>query len=265
MIDKRVIIFGHSRSGSTSLFWAINMHPLMQMLLEPFHEKRDSWGEMCKNYRKGIFSIDDLKTTLNEIYRDYNGFKTLSYQLPKHYNEYVLREMREGKDKIVLIHRKNLLQAVVSSQISLQTNLWNVAERLIEVKDRGIVRSKIKQHMFHTVDSSVIREHLEEHRATGTHYKNFLIENNKTFLELTYEELFLSSRRERLKQIRTIFEYLELFLPHGEFMERVANRFDPKGKINDAHTYGCLPNIMEIEREFACEKNGSVFESFAGA
>lgn len=231
----------------------------MEMIMEPFHESREKWIRGNKNYRSFIYSLEDLKDALDEIHRNYNGYKTLSYQLPQEYNEFLLNEARE-KDKIILIHRKNLLQAMVSMHISLQTNLWNVVENIQEMKDGNALREKFKQHQFNAMDLGAIRTSIKLCKKLSTHYKDFLAENKKMFLELRYEELFVSSRNERMKKIKEIYDFLELFLPQGEAMEKVESLFAPQRKVNDHSTYRFIPNIDLVEEELGSAENGYLFE-----
>lgn len=258
MIDQRVVIFGHARSGSTALFWALHMHPLMQMILEPFHESRETWAGSHKNYRKNIASADDLKNALNEIYRNHTGFKTLCYQLPRKLNEILLSETRE-QDRIIFIHRKNVLQAAVSLWISLQSNLWNVVEAIPEIGDNGAMHNALKQHHFGPIDPQLLVQSMVVFKRTKIHYQNFLFENKKMFLTVAYEELFLESQPERQRQIKKVYDFLGLFVPQREALKKIEDLFTPKHKMNNVNTYRLIPNIDVIEKMLGNAENGYLF------
>ena len=53
MSDK-VLLFAHPRSGSSSLFQILDLHPKLRILEEPFNENYVKWKPGNKNYRDEI-------------------------------------------------------------------------------------------------------------------------------------------------------------------------------------------------------------------
>src|SRR5512133_3353149 len=119
--NDRVILFAHPRSGSSSLYQILQLHPDLNILEEPFNERFTEWSPINKNYRSLIFNVPSLDAQLAEIFISYNGVKVLDYQLP---DELAVHLLRRTDCKIIFLRRRNLLQSVVSVLIAEQTHLW---------------------------------------------------------------------------------------------------------------------------------------------
>lgn len=178
-----------------------------------------------------------------------NGFKTLSYQLPREYNEHLFRTLRDS-DKLILLHRKNLLQAAVSTHISLQTDLWLGAEH---------IQQAVKRDGLKPINTEKLKKTIEELKEVSTHYKNFLAELKQPYLELTYEDLYSSPRKHRRNLVANIFEFLELSLPSRSSIKQIDILLSPKRKINSIETYKHIPNLNEIVEKFSGKENGYLF------
>ena len=259
MKNERFVIFAHARSGSTSLMRALNQHPSIRILHEPFNKNRVAWTGNNKNYKESLHTTTDLDAILDEIHASYNGIKTLfshEHLHPK-YNEHLL--LRE--DKIVLLHRKNLLQSALSNEIAEQTQFFNLPIHAIKAtgESEEQVRRVIKQRGLQPINIDRVRAKMQFKKTAMTHYKNFLVKNKKPFLEVSYEEIFALTRRERRQRVKEIFTFLGFLIPNEEIMRKVDFFLSPDRKINNAHTYQLIPNIQEIERELGGIQYGSVF------
>lgn len=81
--NLRIVHFAHPRSGSSSLYHILQLHPDLNNLDEPFNENFARWKPHNKNYRDFIHDIPSLDTQLADIFAAYNGLKVLDYQLPE--------------------------------------------------------------------------------------------------------------------------------------------------------------------------------------
>jgi len=253
--EQRLIIFAHPRCGSTSLWRALNIHPLIHLLLEPFHEHREEWGKGVKNYKHMVHTAGDLRRVIDELYQISTGFKTLFFQLNQEQNEYTLKEA----DKVILLHRMNFLKTAVSTHIALQTNLWAIIENRTQAKNQEVIRKSIQKQPIKPIDVDALRQMIQDQKQAITHYRNYLAGIHKPFVEMTYEELYAADRAERKRKITDIFKFLELFLPTSRNMENIEFLLSPQRKINDVETYICVPNIYEVEKRLGSKENGFLF------
>jgi|TARA_B100001971_G_C18012100_1_gene442934 hypothetical protein len=53
----KFIIFAHARSGSSSLVDALNAHPKITVMTEPFDENRINWDNESKIYKLELNKI----------------------------------------------------------------------------------------------------------------------------------------------------------------------------------------------------------------
>ena len=56
-----IIFFAHPRSGSSSLYQILQLHPELNILEEPFNEHFTQWNSSNKNYRDLIADTKQLK------------------------------------------------------------------------------------------------------------------------------------------------------------------------------------------------------------
>ena len=125
MNDLRVVMFAHPRSGSTSLLDILNVHPELNLVEEPFHESFSIWHPDEKNYAALIEDRTTLDAQLSDIFSKYNGMKVLDYQLSYELYAYLLLKPWL---KVIVLRRKNVLQAAVSVFIAKQTGIWNIRD-----------------------------------------------------------------------------------------------------------------------------------------
>lgn len=125
--NLRVLFFAHPRSGSSSLYQILQLHPELNILEEPFNENFTRWNSNNKNYLELIHDIPSLDMQVAEIFTTFNGIKMLDYQLP---NDLAIHMLQRLDCKIIFLRRRNLLQSVVSVLIAEQTHLWKKWEMI---------------------------------------------------------------------------------------------------------------------------------------
>lgn len=243
--DERLIIFAQPRSGSNSLLRVLQLHPDLELLEEPFNERHLSWWG--REYRARIRDVRSFDAVLREIFAEYDGFKTLPYQLPEKLNRRMLLAPRR---RIVFLRRRNLLKAVVSGQIADQTGLWHPSWASKPVLD-----------YYSALQPLSVKEtagRLAHERSMIQGYARLLSRLPASrCLHVFYEDVF-TSPLEQQAQIDRVLEFLDL-----ETMPLDAARqfLDPaQARLNSEQTYARVPNIVEIDDALGSDEHGRLFD-----
>ena len=135
---ERFLIFALPRSGSTSLAHALNCHPDIRCCLEPFNTTRTDIPVPAR-----VEDRETLEERLARIREEYNGIKHVyvpaGWPFPEGstLNGYLLR--RPGH-RVILLHRRNLLQQIVSNEMAIQSQVFR--------EDRGEYHARIGEVRF---------------------------------------------------------------------------------------------------------------------
>lgn len=246
--NVHVIFFAHPRSGSTSLYQILQLHPELNILEEPFNENYTQWNSNNKNYLELIHDISSLEVQVTEIFTTYNGIKMLDYQLPDHLAVHLL----QCPDyKVIFLRRRNILQAVVSVLIAKQTMLWKKWEmtkpleeyyRDLQPLDIQDVRRRV----------TALKDHLDFFESIiGTRSSNEV-------MKLTYEDLYFSEISQQNLQISAVWKLLAIAPLE---VEQYQYYLQPESvKINSAATYAFLPNAREIQEFCGNDVTGWLYE-----
>ncbi len=241
----KILLFAHPRSGSTSLLKALNTHPDVNLMHEPFNSDRENWGPNNINYLKSVHDKESLVEMLNEIHKKCNGFKHLSYQLAPELNEYMLKS---AEYQTIFLFRKNLLKSVVSSLIAEQNKIWTSEEK----------RNSDKQNIvLAPLSSTAVGEQLEYLFDETAHYRDFLVGNDIPHYSISYEDLFEGGDASRYKKLAQLLVFLNL-IPSG-VTDEMKTFLAPDRRINTLDNYRSIPNINELEKKFGNEKTGFLF------
>lgn len=246
--NNRVILFAHPRSGSSSLYQILQLHPDLNILEEPFNEHFTEWHPSNKNYLSFIFDIPSLDAQLSEIFITYNGVKILDYQLP---DELAIHLLQRSDCKIIFLRRKNLLQSVVSVLIAEQSHLWKKWEMTKPIEEyyrnlQPLDIADIQQRIRYLKDHLDFFESMIDKRS------------ERETIKLTYEELYFASSARRNQLIDDIWELLEI-TPLAQ--ENYQNYFQPEtAKINSVETYAFIPNAGEIQQLCGNNETGWLYK-----
>lgn len=243
----RILLFAHPRSGSNSLTAVLNQHPQINLMTEPFNEEREKWAEDEKNYKNETNSIKDLDRVLDEIHKSYNGFKTLSYQLPKKLTEYLLT--KKGY-RIFFLHRKNLLRSMISAFIAEQTHIWTAEEKLTKQK---------QPQKLEPLNITKLKKEIKYLKEDTEHYLNVLQKSQIPFLKIAYEELFEVSDSKKYKKLQQIFDFLSLNIPKNK-EKKMMSLMSPKRRITGTEIYNLVPNIHKVEEKLGSDVTGFLFK-----
>jgi hypothetical protein len=245
--NDRVILFAHPRSGSSSLYQILQLHPQLNILEEPFNEHFTDWNPNNKNYLSLIFDIPSLDAQLAEIFRAYNGVKVLDYQLP---DDLAVHLLQRADCKIIFLRRRNILQAVISVLIAEQTHLWKKWERTqpLEVYYRNLQALNIAEIQARIRE---LKDHLD--------FFEGVLDNRseREIIKLTYEELYFTSFEYRAQPIDEIWKLLEISpLARERYQKYLLPEF---AKINSVETYSFIPNAEEIEQRCGNDETGWLY------
>ncbi|MDE2890367.1 MAG: hypothetical protein OXR72_19365 [Gemmatimonadota bacterium] len=244
---ERTVIFAHARSGSTTLYRVLQLHPQMNVALEPFWHgyAKENPGE--RNYVDFIDDVPSLEKALDDLFAKYNGIKILSYQLPEKLYTHLLLS---PDVTVIFLQRANLLRAEVSGCIAEQTKVWQISD--LNEETGHIYRSlkpvslkKIEDGLEYAKELRGCYNSVIERRATGTYRKVY------------YENLYTGDLGANHAAAREIFDFLGLDLPRCEELD---NHLDPRtSKINTPESYALLPNSNEINERFGNDDTGWLF------
>lgn len=240
----RLILFAHARSGSSSLYEMLALHPDLHILQEPFNEGFNDWEPDHPNYLELITDQASLDAQLAAIFAHYNGIKVLQYQLPVELYTYLLRR---PDYQIIFLRRRNLLQAVVSVLLAEQTNLWK----------RWDMQRPLADYYANLQPLSLveIRERIVELKENLDYYEGVITSRaSGSYLKLSYEELYFGSALQQAQLLTQIWCYLDIApLP----IARLQAFLQPaQAQLNSPATYQFLPNAREIHQQLGNDETG---------
>ncbi len=244
---ERTVIFAHARSGSTTLCRVLQLHPLMNVALEPFWHGYAKENPDERNYVDFIEDVPSLEKALDDLFARYNGIKILSYQLPKKLYTHLLLS---PDVRVLFLQRKNLLRAEVSGCIAEQTKVWQISDLNEQTRQtyrnlRPVSMGKFADRLEYAKELTGYYNSVIERRATGT------------YLKVCYENLYTGDLGKNRAAAREIFEFLGLELPTCDELD---HHLDPRtSKINAPESYAMLPNANEINERFGNDDTGWLF------
>src|SRR5262245_21594215 len=189
--NLRLIFLAHPRSGSSSLFQILQLHPALHLLEEPFNENFTRWNPNNPNYRDQIHDRASLDAQLAAIFTTYNGLKVLDYQLP---DDLLAHLLHQRDIHVLFLRRRNLLQTVVSLLIAEQTRLWKKWDMTQPLEDY--------YRALRTLDIDEVQG-----RIVGLHQHLAFCESvldtrpGVAALKLIYEDLYFAPAARREQQI----------------------------------------------------------------
>jgi LPS sulfotransferase NodH len=193
-MESKILIFALARTGSTALFNLLNLHNEINLIYEPFNQ--DSTKKyLCNN-------LDDLKNYLNEIEKIYNGIKHVHHFTGWPFKDPTINKMLLTLGfKIIFLNRRDVFHRNISSQVSTQNRIWQISN------DQD--RNKIKHFPYKALDEDSLRWHLLNEKKLINEYKSIMTQNNITFFEVWYEDIFgLDVELDRT--IGELFSFLKL-------------------------------------------------------
>lgn len=246
-LEDKALLFAHPRSGSSNLYEILQLNPHLNIIEEPFNENYIHWEPGNKNYRERVHDVPSLDAQLAEMFTTYNGIKVLDYQLPDSLLDHLLTR---PDFRVVFIHRRNVLQAVVSGLIAEQTGLWkkwDMTEPLesyyknLRSLDIHEVRSRVAALAAHMDHCESVVDRRADHRV----------------FKIVYEDFFFAPFYRQTEEVRALWRFLGLPpIP----TEHLTYYLRPEStKLNSASTYALLPNAAEVNASCGSDTHGWLF------
>ena len=248
--SDRFLLCALARTGSTTLMRALNCHPLVRCLHEPFNP-----DNAHANYRARVSDRQSLHAALDEIWKHYNGIKHVwhptGWPFPEgsDFNRWLLT----SGHPVLFLRRANALRRVVSSQISRQTGVYegDVAQR-----------ERLLSFAFGPLDADWIRQQLAREAEWLAEARRCLEEAAVPHMELVYEELYEAGvgAEKRVRRVNRILDFLGRTPLEEESAARAAALLEPGAhQRNSQEIYGRIPGIEEVERLFGSDETGWLF------
>ena len=247
--NLKLVLFCHIRSGSASLYEILQMHPMLNIIDEPFNDEFNKRHPEEKNYVDAIDDIPSLEEALADIFSRYNGLKVQQWQLRRELYSHMLRK---PEYTIIFLRRQNLLQTSISGMIAHQTTFW---------QKRDLTRSldEIYAHL-QPISIDEIRKWIQGLSENIAYYDRVISSRPAgTYLKLVYEDLYLVSPRQRRVNFEAIFRFLDLDM--SEIEDNALQKYlNPENaQLNSSETYRFIPNVDEIEETLGSDETGWLF------
>ena len=243
--DVRFVVFAHARSGSTSFVRALERHPRIRVLNEPFSETFQQWHPHHPDYRAHVTDPASLDRYLEDMYSECNGIKVLSYQRPRELYAHLLRS---ADRRVILMRRANLLQSVVSMMVSEQTDVWHAWD-----VERPI--SELYAQL-RPLDADDVRSRIDVLADEIAFYDRVLSDKMPAdVLKLTYEDVYFRGAGREFLDEATRFLDLD---PVAD--EQADALLDPaRTKLNSRESYAFVPNARELDAKLGSDATGWLF------
>lgn len=246
-MPEKILIFAQARTGSTSLVSLLNEVPGVRILIEPFNPLRSTWRGDNRDFRHGTRDVASLKLALDEIHRDYTGFKTMAYQLSPQLYDHLLAH---AGYRTVFLQRRNILRCVVSAAIAHQTKIWTPFD----------VPYHVAPKTLEPLDVDRLAKAARLYQQEIAHYTKVFEASPQPNLTLHYEELFEIPRAAQLRKLEEILGFLGIPLATAP-VERLLSYLAPEGRMTGPDMYARVSNIAEVERALASPQLGSLYDS----
>lgn len=249
MMENKFLIFALPRTGSSTLLQILNLHEDIKCVYEPFNVDKRYY-----KFEKDIEDENQLTDAINFIYSKNNGIKHIwntdgwPFLKQPSLNKSIL--LKGGK--IIFLQRKNILQRIVSCQISWQTNLWDKEDK-----------DKIANHRFTMLDAELIKLTLENEKNYLQEWKDYLKNSHIDFMEVYYEDIFSNnlSFDEKLKVLDNIFSFLGYPRSSDLCLIELKKLVDTSNKMSSDDLYLNIPKIKKIDARFGSDETGRLFNN----
>jgi len=222
--DKRFLMYVLPRSGSTSMVSMLKVHPdIGKMDYEPFNWLKKE--ELDEKFKELVF-LDGFKIHVNQIGQ-----------------VHVIKALKMRK-KIIFMDRRNIFKCALSHERAAQSGVWQSVHKDVH---------KLKYDT--PVNPVSIKRLIQFLSIRRKQALNTLKREKIDYYHFTYEDFYLASEDEKIRQLSEIFE----FLGHRPVINQRMLNVMRIPKLNDERTYLQSPNIYEIEKEFGSNENGWLF------
>lgn len=222
--DKRFLMFGLPRSGSTNMVGLFKAHPhIGRMRYEPFGGVNwvETQEQLDERFRE-LHHIDGFKIHINHLHRQ------------------LIHSVLNKRRKVIFMDRRNLLKSAVSHEKAWATNVWYGRPGWKGYEDIPLTN-------FERMRITILRLSKGRERVLSV-----LQQENIDHYHFVYEDFYLTHEEDKVEQLKGIFE----FLGHEPVINKRMLRILRMRRMNDERSYLRIPNVYEIEREFGSNENG---------
>lgn len=208
---------------------------------EPFHPKKQD-KLFNFNSRERLKSEDSIESVLNDVQREFEGFKYLygvSDPLMVQYDEDVIK----NANKTIFLHRENVFRATLSLKIAYFTDKY-------QAYDDGEIDSK----SFH-IKPPNFKKRFEK-------LKNFYpfvrsLRKEVDSITLTYKDLYYNRTDEKIDEV---LDFFDLDYKRKDRIENLKEKwFSKNNKLNSKSSYASIvDNLEEVKDKFGSKKWGTL-------
>ncbi|HVL03459.1 MAG TPA: hypothetical protein VM386_03365, partial [Acidimicrobiales bacterium] len=214
------------------------------ILNEPFNEGFTRWqdGNGNPDYLSRISDAASLDRVLDDIFDDWSGLKVLTYQL----GDLLEHALRRVDVHVIFLRRRNLLAAVVSNLIALQTNLWQSWEA------KGPIDAYYER--LEPLRVSDVEELLEWNKRRLAEVDAVISSRSSPTFRVVFEDVHLADQHAQRRWLAELWSFLGVEpVDH----EQVAYHLDPSSvQMASPERYGRLPNATEINDALGSDDTG---------
>jgi LPS sulfotransferase NodH len=174
-MNKTFIIYSSARSGSTTLMNILNTHQQIACLNEPFNPDHHHPFDVTQ-----LNHFPFIQAQLQAWLADYNSIKHVwdvngwPFVSRNAFNQRLLLEFYQ----VIFLNRRNVLQRVVSSQLSLQSQVWHMRSQADKENHNGFT--------FRALDLEAIDWQLKNEKKVLAAYIEFFKAHQISYTQLWY-------------------------------------------------------------------------------
>ena len=234
------------RCGSTTLVRALERHPDVRILNEPFNSNFTTHRPGSRDYLALAADERSIDEQLDHMFAEHDGVKTLGYQIPWELSAHMLRN---AERRVIFVKRLNVLQTVVSGLISQQTGIWHSWDLPNGVLDPSPLEP---------LSIDFVRGGVADVAEEIAYFDDVITSRTAPTLVLTYDELYSGTRDDRRRTLERTFDFIGVEPPPPNETDELL---DPaQTRLNSSATYLRVPNARELDEELGNDETGWLFE-----
>ena len=227
-----VTIFGHGRSGTSTLRQIYNCNQGFNLLGEPFNPSFNNWSPNLPRFSELVTNIGVQQCVAAMRAVPCHGMKHLKHQLSAADNLWLLTQ---PDHRVVFVWRRNLLQTAVSISLAKATSIW----ARDDVADISAAYRRLPP-----LNTAEILDSMERIGGQVEWYRKSLKFWRVPHFELVYEDFYVHhDEAKKLDTLREMFRFTGTDASKcdwGRVKELLATN-----KLND-HTHHLIPNFQEV-------------------
>lgn len=251
--DKRFVIDGMTRTGSTTLARLLSCHSDISCLMEPFHPRRYQ-GQ----FHQMALRAGSVTSALALIWHRWVAFKHV-WEVDTGWPFTGHPELNDGivlaGGSVIFLRRRNLLRRYVSAAVSRRLTFW------VGTRDEFVAR--LEETQLPELAPDRVRNALEQDIQANERRACLLETNGIRWMPVFYEDIYSRhlTNDQRLSMIDSILQFLGFEqIGQEKFQRQCLPLLDPDTyRWASAETYLKIPGITDIERELGCERTGWLF------